>query len=122
MIEKITHKFMNENIKQKKRMQLDKDYKKIVRKAIVEVKLFNGDSAILARVSVDLQNPPITIKAFTVRENDGHKYVLPPSYISYSNKMKPTIWMPLELFYMLNMKILETYEKTLRDVGSNKQK
>jgi hypothetical protein len=101
------------------------DYKKVVKKTIVEVKLSRKTNTILARASVDLQEPPIVIKGFTVREKGGQKFVVPPSFPSRTGAMSPIIWMPLELWNILIAKILKTYEeieKSAKNIEKNDQK
>lgn len=89
---------------------MDNDYKKIVKQTTVEVNI-STTQKILARVSVDLQKPPIIIKGFTVREKDNRKYVLPPSFPNFQHSMSPIIWMAKELWELLATKILDEYQK-----------
>ena len=93
---------------------MDNDYSKIVKRANVEVKIIKNKDKVIARVSIDLKKPPILIKGFTVRQKDGERFVIPPSYPNLRKSMSPIIWMPNELWTILVKKILLEYEKVAR--------
>jgi hypothetical protein len=94
---------------------MDNNYEKMVGKMKLEVVILKK-GGVMARVTVDLQKPPILIKGFTVRIKDDKKYVLPPSFHNSNQSMSPITWMPKELWNPLMAKIIHAYdEKVARE-------
>lgn len=96
------------------------DYKEIVNRVKIELRIYDGK--LLARANVDLVDPPIIIKGFTVRRNmtSSQLYVYAPAYMSLK-KMCPLIWMPKDLFVLLSDKILEEYSKKTGEITGQEE-
>lgn len=87
-------------------------YDRIVGNCRLEIS--TNASGVLARINVDLVEPPIIIKGFTLKEGidkEGRSYkqLSAPSYRG-KFKFHPNIWMPEELWRMLSKKIISEYE------------
>lgn len=76
---------------------------------------------IIARVNVDIGEPPIIIKGFTIKngiDNRSSKpciYASAPSFQNRYGKSSPIIFMPEELWKLLTAKILSEYRRQAQE-------
>jgi len=100
---------------------MNQDYQGIIDRMRFKIELFDQGSAVLARVQIDLVDPPIMIQGYTIRINQEQNklYLAPPSYKSKYNKFCPIVWTPTDFWQLLDTKILGEYKITLRDGESN---
>lgn len=90
-------------------------YRAIVRKSIVEVKIFPNKKSGLARVIVTFCDPTIVIKGFVIREKNGQKFVNAPSFPNSAGGLSSNIWIPNEFWHLLVQKILQEYDRVVKE-------
>ena len=96
-------------------------FEEVVRKCQIEIKDSTNEK-IVARVKVDLGDPPVSIKGFTIRKGIDNKsseeclYVLAPSFPNRFGKNSSILWMPEDLWHLLTKKILNQFEGKVNDI------
>lgn len=79
-----------------------------------KLEISTNASGVLARINIDLVDPPIIIKGFTLKdgidkEGKPYKQLSAPSYRG-KFKYHPNIWMPEDLWRMLCKRVISEYE------------
>ncbi|MEI8061444.1 MAG: hypothetical protein WCG99_04100 [Candidatus Berkelbacteria bacterium] len=100
---------------------MSQDYQQLINKLKIEIVLFEQPNAVLARVKIDLVDPPIVIQGYTIRKNEAENklYVSPPSYPSRFKKFCSIVWSPNDFWKLLENKILDDYKKKTGHLDAN---
>jgi len=95
-------------------------YEEIIGNCRMEIS--TNASGVLARINVDLVNPPIIIKGFTLKEGidkegNPYKQLSAPSFRG-KFKFHPIVWMPEDLWRMLSKRAICEYESKAKSEES----
>lgn len=96
------------------------NFEEIVKKCKIEIQKSTNEK-IEARAKVDLVDPPVSIKGFTIRrgiDKESSKeclYVLAPSFPNRFGKNSSIIWMPDNLWHLLTKEILSQYVNKVKE-------